>query len=135
MHRECAPGCYTSGVTEEEIVDLFAKIAKPRLMDLLKLKVRHVYETTSGNPESRIMIDGSEIQFKSIRSAQPYRDIDRFVAEDKVIGFIVNPGILPIVKAISMDIRGRKMLVTCAAGSRSPSSGSCCCPTDCGSYY
>jgi len=29
-----------------------------------------------------------------------------------VIGFIVNPGILPIVKAISMDIRGRQMLVT-----------------------
>ncbi len=29
-----------------------------------------------------------------------------------MIGFVVNPGLLPIVKALSMDIRGRKMLVT-----------------------
>jgi hypothetical protein len=99
-------------MTEQEIVDLFAKAAKPRLMDLLKLKIRHVYETTPGDANSTVVIDGNEIRFKSIRSAQPYRDIERFVAEDKVIGFVVNPGLLPIVKAISMDIRGRKMLVT-----------------------
>jgi hypothetical protein len=104
--------CYTSAVTEQQIVDSFAKAAKPRLMDLLKLKVRHVYETTPGDANSTIMIDGSEIRFKSVRSAQPYKEIGRFVAEDKVIGFVVNPGLLPIVKAISMDVRGRKMLVT-----------------------
>lgn len=106
------PGCYTSALTEQQIVDLFAKVAKPRLMDLLKLKIRHVYETTPGDANSTIVIDGNEIRFKSIRSAQPYKDIDRFVEEDKVIGFVVNPGLLPIVKAISMDVRGRKMLVT-----------------------
>jgi hypothetical protein len=99
-------------VTEQAIVDLFAKAAKPRLMDLLKLKIRHVYETTPGNADSKIVIDGSEIQFKSITTTQPYKEIDRFIAEDKVIGFVVNPGLLPIVKAISMDVRGRKMLVT-----------------------
>jgi hypothetical protein len=99
-------------MTEQHIVDLFAKVAKPRLMDLLKLKVRHVYETTPGDAESIVVIDGNKIRFKSIRTTQPYKDIERFVAEDKVIGFVVNPGLLPIVKAISMDIRGRKMLVT-----------------------
>lgn len=99
-------------MTDQEIVDLFAKAAKPRLMDLLKLKIRHVYETTPGDADSKIVIDGCEVQFKSVRSAQPYRDIERFVAEDKVIGFVVNPGLLPIVKAISMDVRGRKILVT-----------------------
>ena len=93
-------------------MDLFANAAKPRLMDLLKLKIRHVYETTPGDANSKIVIDGSEVVFKSARSLQPYRDIERFIAEDKVIGFVVNPGLLPIVKAISMDIRGRKMLVT-----------------------
>jgi hypothetical protein len=96
-------GCYTSRVTEQEIVDLFAKAAKPRLMDLLKVKVRHVYEATPGDANLKIVIDGCEVQFKSIRSTQPYRDIERFVSEDKVIGFVVNPGLLPIVKAISMD--------------------------------
>jgi hypothetical protein len=99
-------------MTEQEIVELFAKVVKPGLMDLLKLKIRHVYETTAGDTKSKIVIDGSEVQFKSVRSIQPYKDIERFVAEDKVIGFVVNPGLLPIVRAISMDIRGRKMLVT-----------------------
>jgi hypothetical protein len=103
---------YFRAMTEQKIVDLFAKVAKPRLMDLLKLKVRHVYETTPGDANSKIVIDGCEVQFKLIRSAQPYREIERFVAEDKVIGFVVNPGLLPIVKALSMDIRGRTMLVT-----------------------
>jgi hypothetical protein len=110
-------------MTEQEIVDLFAKAAKPRLMDLLKLKVRHVYETTPGNAESTIVIDGNQIQFKSIRSTQPYRDIERFVVEDKIIGFVVNPGLLPIVKAISMDIRGRKMLVTRRIHARNEDNG------------
>lgn len=112
MPRRNLADCYTSAVTEQQIVDLFAKAAKPRLMDLLKLKIRHVYETTPDDANSRIVIDGSEVQFKSVRSAQPYRDIERFVAEDKIIGFVVNPGLLPIVKAISVDVRGRRMLVT-----------------------
>jgi len=110
-------------MTEQEIVDLFAKAAKPRLMDLLKLKVRHVYETTPGDANSKIVIDGDEIRFKSIRSTQPYKDIERFVAEDRVIGFVVNPGLLPIVKAISMDIRGRKMLVTRSIQAREDDKG------------
>jgi len=93
-------------MTEQEIVDLFAKAAKPRLMDLLKLKIRHVYA------ESTVLIDERVIQFKSTRSTQPYRDIERFTAADKIIGFVVDPGLLPIVKAISMDVRGRKLLVT-----------------------
>jgi len=110
-------------MTEQEIVDLFAKAAKPRLMDLLKLKIRHVYETTPGDANSTIVIDGGEIRFITIRTVQPYRDIERFVAEDKVIGFVVNPGLLPIVKAISMDVRGRKMLVTRSIQAREDDKG------------
>ena len=75
-------------------------------MDLLKLKIRHVYA------ESTVLIDERVIQFKSTRSIQPYRDIERFTAADKIIGFVVDPGLLPIVKAMSMDISGRKLLVT-----------------------
>jgi len=92
-------------------------------MDLLKLKVRHIYETTPGHVNSTIVIDGNEIRFKLVRSAQPYRDIERFVAADKVIGFVVNPGLLPIVKAISMDVRGRKMLVTRRIAARDEDKG------------
>jgi len=93
-------------MTEQEIVDLFARAAKPRLMDLLKLKIKHRYA------ESTVIIEGQAVQFKSVKSIQPYRDIERFTADDKIISFVVDPGLLPIVKAISMDIRARKLLVT-----------------------
>jgi hypothetical protein len=99
-------------MTQQAMVNLFAKLAQPRLMELLRLKVRHVYETTPGNADSKLVIDGSEVQFKLVRTTQPYKDIERFVADDKVMGFVVGPGVLPIVKAISMDLRGKTMLVT-----------------------
>jgi hypothetical protein len=99
-------------MTEQAMVELFAKLAQPRLMELLRLKVRHVYETTPGNANDELLIDGQEIQFKLVRSAQPYKDIERFTAEDKIMGFVISPGVLPIVKAISMDLRAKTMLVT-----------------------
>jgi hypothetical protein len=99
-------------MTQQAMVDHFAILAKPRLLELLKLKVRHVYETTPGNSGSKLVVDGREVELRLLRTAQPYKDIERFLAEDKLIGFIVNPGVLPIVKAISMDTRGRKMLIT-----------------------
>jgi hypothetical protein len=99
-------------MTQQAMVNLFAKLAQPRLMELLKLKVRHVYEMTPGNANSKLMVEGSEVQFKLVKSAQPYKDIERFTADDKVIGFVVGPGLLPIAKAISTDVRGKTMLVT-----------------------
>src|ERR1700680_501366 len=83
-------------MTEQAMVDHFAKLAKPRLMDLLRLKVRHVYETTPGNVNSKFVIDGCEVDFRLLRTAQPYKDIERFLAADKLISFLVNPGVLPI---------------------------------------
>jgi hypothetical protein len=99
-------------MTQQAMVELFAKLAQPRLMELLRLKVRHVYEITSGNANDDLVIESHEVQFKLVRSAQLYKDMERFTAEDKVMGFVVSPGVLPIVKAISMDLRGKKILVT-----------------------
>jgi hypothetical protein len=99
-------------MTEQKMVNLFAKLAQPRLMELLRLKVKHVYEVTPGSANSKLVIDGHEIQFKLVRAAQPYKDIERFVADDKVMGFVIGPGVLPIVKAISTDLRGKTMLAT-----------------------
>lgn len=103
---------YFRSMTEQEMVDLFAKLAQPRLMELLRLKARHVYEITPGNVDSKLVVDGHEVQFKLVKSAQPYKDIQRFTAEDKIMGFVVGPGVLPIAKAISMDLRGKTLLVT-----------------------
>jgi hypothetical protein len=58
-------------------VNLFVKAAKPRLMDLLKLKIGHVYETKPGNVGSTLLIDGDEIRLKSIRTVRPWRYIRR----------------------------------------------------------
>lgn len=105
---------------DQATVDRLAQLAKPRLMDLLKLKVEHIYDPTPGNENSTVVVEGAvkgaaegcEIRLTLLRTAQPYKDIDRFVVDDKVIGYIVNPGVLPIAKAISLDIRGRRQLVT-----------------------
>jgi hypothetical protein len=99
-------------MTEQAMVDHVAKLAKPRLMELLKANVRHIYETTPGSANCKLVVEGSEVRFKLLTAKQPYRDIARFMAEDKLAGFILTPGLVPIVKAISADIRGRKLLVT-----------------------
>jgi hypothetical protein len=93
-------------------VEQIAGAAKPRLIELLKLKVRHIYELTPGAAGSKLAVEGHEVVFKAVRAVQVYKDIERFLAEDKLLGFIVTPGVLPLVKAITMDVRGRRMLVT-----------------------
>lgn len=97
---------------DQATVDHVAQLAKPRLMDLLKLKAVHIYDPTPGNANSTVVVEDCEIRLTLLRTAQPYKDVDRFVVDDKVIGYIVNPGLLPIAKAISLDLRGRRQLVT-----------------------
>ncbi len=99
-------------MTSQAMAKHIAKLAQPRLLDLLKLKVRHVYETTPGQAKSRLIVDGVPVEFKLLTCTQPYVEIERFLADDKVMGFIINPGLLPIAKALSQELRGRKMLVT-----------------------
>jgi hypothetical protein len=102
----------------QAMVDQFARSAKPRLMNLLKLKVQHVYDPTPGGPQSKSVVDGCAVELRLQTAAQPYRDIERFLAEDKLMGFVVNPGLLPIVTAIAGELRGRRMLVTRKVGAR-----------------
>ena len=46
------------------------------------------------------------------RASQPYRDIERFLADEKVMEYIIGPGLLPVVMALSKDSFGKKLLVT-----------------------
>src|SRR4051812_15034180 len=110
-------------MNEQEIVDQFARLAKPRLSELLKLSVQHIYDWTPGDTKSMFVTDNSKIALKLVRTVQPYGDIKRFVTEDKVMGFVINPGLVPIVKAISMDIRGRQLLVTRKIAARDDDKG------------
>jgi hypothetical protein len=95
------------------MADLFAKLAKPRLLDLLRLKsVEHIYDPTLGRAPSKFVHQGVEISLKLHKTTQPYRDIQRFLSEEKMQSYILDPGLLPVVKSILTDVRGRRVLVT-----------------------
>lgn len=99
-------------MTDQEVVDHFARLAKPRLLELLKLTVPHLYDPRPGHANSKSEANNSDVGLKLVRNVQPYGDIQRFLAEEKVMGFVVNPGLVPLVKAIAFDVRGRRLLVT-----------------------
>jgi hypothetical protein len=46
------------------------------------------------------------------RTVQPYQSIERFLSKEKAIPFLIEPGLVPLVKALALDVRGRKLLVT-----------------------
>lgn len=99
-------------MNEQEMVDHFARLAKPRLLDLLRLKVPHIYDDTPGQANSTVLADNVEISLKLKKTLQPYAGIERFVNEEKEMGFLINPGLIPLVKAITGEVRGRQLLVT-----------------------
>jgi hypothetical protein len=97
----------------QQMADFFARLAKPRLMELLKLQnVELLYDPTPGRTPSTYFHEGREIPLKLQNTSQPYKDIYRFVNEEKVQDFILDPGLVPLVKAIKTDVRGRKFLMT-----------------------
>ena len=95
-------------------MDRLAALAGPRLDSLLRLRsVRHVYDPTPGALNSTIVEDGHKFTLNKLkRASQPYRDIERFLSAEKVMQYIVDPGLLPLATALSKDIVGRKLLVT-----------------------
>jgi hypothetical protein len=99
-------------MTDQEIVDYFARLAKPRLLELLKLTVPHLYDPRPGRAEAKADDNDSDVGLKLVRTVQPYADIQRFLAEEKVMGFVVNPGLVALIKVIALEVRGRRMLVT-----------------------
>ena len=111
-------------MTDQEAVDYFARLAKPRFAQLLRLNVPHLHDPRPGHVDSTGSASNAGVGLKLARTVQPYGDIQRFVAEDKAIGFVVNPGLVPLVKAISFDVRGRKLLVTRTIAPRDTDKGS-----------
>ena len=109
----------------QEAVDRFAILARPRLTSLLRLRsVRHVYEPTPGVLNSKVADNGVEITLNKLkRTSQPYRDIQRFLAVEKVMQYIIDPGLLPVVTALSKDIAGRKALGTRTVAAKADDKG------------
>ena len=57
------------------------------------------------------------------RVGQPYRDITRFLSPERVMRGIIEPGLLPIVTALSKDIAGKELLVTRKVAARDGDAG------------
>ena len=110
-------------MSDQEIVDLFARLARPRLTELLRLKAQHVYDDTPGTVGSTSTAGTAQVKLKLTRTVQPYASIERFVAEEKAMGFVINPGLVPLVKAIALDVRGRQWLVTRRMAARDSDEG------------
>jgi hypothetical protein len=110
---------------EQETVDRLAVLAEPRFRSLLRLRsVRHVYDPTPGALNSMVVEDGNELSLNKLkRASQPYRNIERFFSDDKVMQYIIGPGVLPVVTALSKDILGKKLLVTRRMAARDDDQG------------
>lgn len=103
-------------LTAQEMVELFARKAKPRLQELLRIRGEHLFDATPGHEGSSTLTERGEVKLKVGRTSQPYKDIHRFANDEHVIGFVVNPGLVPIVKAMTIAMLGKKLLVTRALG-------------------
>jgi hypothetical protein len=119
------PTAILRAVKEQGTVDRLVGLAKPRLASLLRLRsVRHVYDPRPGALNSKFVEDGHEITLSKLkRASQPYRDIERFLSDEKVMQYIIDPGLLPLVTAMSKDIAGRKFLVTRKVAARDDDKG------------
>ncbi len=99
-------------LSAQEMVDLFARKAKTRMDELLRLKVEHVYDDRPGRDGATTATAHGEVKLKLHKTSQPYGGMDRFAQEDKVIGFVINPGLLPIVKAMTFGAQGRTVVAS-----------------------
>ena len=98
----------------QQTVEHFAALAAPRLANLLRLSTaRHVYDSTPGALNSQVTESGTTISLdKWKHDEQPYKDLARFTSEERIMRSVIDPGLLPIAKAISKDVLGRRILIT-----------------------
>jgi hypothetical protein len=110
-------------MTDQEAVDYFARLAKARFLELLRLSIPHLYDPRPGHADSTSPTENRDVGLKLVRTVQPYGEISRFTSEEKAMGFVVTPGLVPLVKAITFDARGRKLLVTRSVAGRASDRG------------
>jgi hypothetical protein len=94
--------------------DRFAALASARMATMFQLRSTvHVYDPEPGDVNSVSIALGKKVVLKDWRRAeQPYRDLDRFSTEERVMQHVIDRGLLPIVTTLSKEIMGKKLLVT-----------------------
>jgi hypothetical protein len=109
----------------QETVDRIAMLAKPRLATLLRLSTaRHIYDSRPGAVNSEFVESGDRVVLSQWqRGQQPYKDLERFLGDERVMRSVIDPGLLPIAKAIARDVLGRRILVTRRIAAKQSDSG------------
>ena len=94
--------------------DRFAKLATARMASMFQLRsTEHVYDATPGDVNSVTLALGKEVVLKHWRRVEePYRDLNRFSTDERVMQHIIDRGMLPIVTTLAKEIMGKKLLVT-----------------------
>ena len=98
----------------QETANRLALLAKPRLATLLRLSTaRHIYDPLPCAINSESVESGERVVLSQWqRGQQAYKDLERFLGEERVMQSVIDPGLLPIAKAIARDVLGRRILVT-----------------------
>ena len=87
------------------MADHFAFLAGPRIASLLRLSTaKHVYSAAAA--------DNTQPADQRKRDVQPYKDISRFISDDRIMRSVIDPGLIPLVKAMSKDVQGCRLLTT-----------------------
>lgn len=75
--------------------------------------------------DSKVVVEtGQQVTLDRMKSiSQPYSDLRRFVSDERVMQYIVDPGLLPLATSMTKDITGKKLLVTRRVGLRAGDRG------------
>jgi hypothetical protein len=94
--------------------DRFAQLATARMPTMLPLRsTQHVYDPSPGDVNSVTLVEGKEVVLKNWRRAeQPYRDLNRFATNERVMQHVIDRGLLPIVTTLAKEIMGKRILLT-----------------------
>lgn len=73
----------------------------------------HFYDPEPGDVNSVTIADSTKVVLKNWRRVeQPYRDLNKFASDERVMQHVIDQGLLPIVLTLSKESFGRKVLVT-----------------------
>ncbi len=94
--------------------DRFATLATARMATMFQLRsTQHVYDATPGDVNAVTVVQGQDVVLKNWRRVeQPYRDLNRFATDERVMQHVIDRGLLPIVTTLAKEIMGRRLLVT-----------------------
>ena len=75
--------------------------------------MQHIYDPTPGKLHDTTVVDGLTLVANRFKQAlQPYRDLNAFTTDERIMPHVIDAGLVPVVKALMQEIRGQQYLLT-----------------------